>query len=501
MAATLLLRADAGPEVGAGHAARCFALAEAWMESGGQAVVALAPRLTALERWAAEAGCRLEPVSADAGSGADAATLLALAEHHAAAWVAVDGYRFAADYHERLAASGAQVLWIDDCAPLPRYVSALVLNQNAYAAPGMYPRIAPGTRLLLGPRYALLRGAVRRRLGLRRRIAPRARRVLITAGAADPAGLIPRALAALARIENAGEYEVVVASGVHVEATVAAAARSSLGRLEVLGGFAEPAGWMAWADLALCAAGTTALECCALGLPALLVAVADNQRAVAAPLAAVGAAVDLGWHEGLGEAALGREIVALAADPARRRSLSRRGRRLVDGAGAERVVMALLNRRLRLRTAGPGDRRRTWEWANDVTVRAASFSTAPIGWREHCAWFEARLADPAAHLFIAVDRDDRPVGIVRFAVGGASAVVSIAVDAEHRGRGFGPEMLSLGCERLFAARSGVERVEAWIREGNVHSLRAFRRAGFVPAGGGAVSGVPARRLVLEHARR
>ncbi len=50
------------------------------------------------------------------------------------------------------------MLFIDEqLGHAAHYSADLVLNQNAFADEGLYPRRDASTRLLLGPRFALLR--------------------------------------------------------------------------------------------------------------------------------------------------------------------------------------------------------------------------------------------------------------------------------------------------------------------------------------------------------
>jgi spore coat polysaccharide biosynthesis predicted glycosyltransferase SpsG len=76
-------------------------------------------------------------------------------------------------------------------------------------------------------------------------------------------------------------------------------------------------------------------------VPALTISVAPNQRPIAESLSRAGVARDLGWHTDVTEETLGRAVGELARDRAARTRLSEAGRRLIDGAGAERVVRRL----------------------------------------------------------------------------------------------------------------------------------------------------------------
>jgi len=98
---------------------------------------------------------------------------------------------------------------------------------------------------------------------------------------------------------------------------------------------------MAEADLAVSAAGTTALELAFLGVPSVLVSVASNQRPTAEALAERGASVDLGDRRGVGAEALRSTVLRLLASPETRRSMRSRGREILDGRGVERVAEAL----------------------------------------------------------------------------------------------------------------------------------------------------------------
>jgi UDP-2,4-diacetamido-2,4,6-trideoxy-beta-L-altropyranose hydrolase len=75
-----------------------------------------------------------------------------------------------------------------------------------------------------------------------------------------------------------------------------------------------------------------------MGLPAMVVVLADNQVGVAASVASHGAGLDLGPSSRVGRERLAAAIAELSADPSRRAAMARAGQVLVDGHGAARVV-------------------------------------------------------------------------------------------------------------------------------------------------------------------
>lgn len=324
----LLARADAGPSIGFGHVGRVSALLDAWVELGGRAAVVG-------EGIGGRGRERLEALGVEVVSGGDD-TFEARAPHARA--LALDGYQFRPEQHARWRGL-KPLLAVDDLAAFPM-VADVVLNQNLDYPAERYT-CGPETRLLVGSAYALLRREFRH-------AAPKVeatRRVLVTFGGADPAGLSAAVAEALLEATPAEvSVDVVVGGSVSPairQAVTALAAANE--RVRAHHDVADMAGLMVGATAAVAAAGTTTWELMACGVPAALVAVADNQRPVLEGVANNAAGVVLGWHEDLDAAGIAESVAALVADEARRRELAARGRALVDGRGALRVIDALLD--------------------------------------------------------------------------------------------------------------------------------------------------------------
>jgi len=477
----LLVRADAAVTSGTGHVMRCLALAQAWQHAGGDVIFAMAQSTVAIQERLRSETVKVVAIHGVPGSAEDMQQTIDAALFHKAEWLVVDGYHFDAHYVSELQ-NVLSLLVIDDNGELESYSSELVLNQNVHARAEMYAKRAPSTRLLLGPRYALLRNEFTAYRNWARKVPERGTRILLTMGGSDPKDLTPRILSALAdlSIDNL-QIRVVVGGSAENRSGVAEKAERFPGRVEVMSNVANMAESMVWADLAIAGAGTTGWEMGLLGVPAILVVVAENQRFIAQHLARIGAAVNAGPAESLDCSFLAQITAELLGSGDRRLEMSQSARQLVDGLGSDRVRAALLDRELSLRLVRESDCRLLFAWADDPVARAASFHSAAISWENHSRWFAERLQDPQSVIYIGENAADEPVGLVRFQIKGESALLSVNVAPEFRGQGWGKELIAFSTRALVRAYS-VRRVNAFVKPDNQASVRLFEASGFRRAG-------------------
>lgn len=135
---------------------------------------------------------------------------------------------------------------------------------------------------------------------------------------------------------------------------------------------------------------------------------------------------------------------------------------------------------IRLRAAGPDDARYVWTLNNHPSVRAQSIHTGEIPWETHVKWYEDRLRRAGSRLFVALD-GQTPVGVVRWDIADGEAVISIAVDAAHRGRGVGKRAIAIATGQALT-QPGVRVAVALIRPDNIASQRAFVDNQFIQTG-------------------
>jgi UDP-2,4-diacetamido-2,4,6-trideoxy-beta-L-altropyranose hydrolase len=339
----LLIRCDASIPVGTGHVMRCLALAEAWQDAGGQATFAMAKTTPAIEeRLLAEKITMLHLVQVP-GSAKDGEQTCQLARQISTDWVVVDGYAFGADYQASLHEAGLRVLVVDDHGRAGRYLAEIVLNQNPQAREDLYLNRKPSTQLLLGLEYALLRREFANWRQWTRDTPPTARNLLVMMGGTDPENVTQRVLDALA---CEADFDIqVVAGGSNPHLTeLRESVRKSRACVRLVENTGKIAELMAWADIAVSAAGTTAWEMCFMGLPALLIVLADNQEPIARALDDAGAGLSLGQAATLRTEGIRDQLRRIAASHEIMLKMSTRGRALVDGRGAERIVAAMVGR-------------------------------------------------------------------------------------------------------------------------------------------------------------
>ena len=95
---------------------------------------------------------------------------------------------------------------------------------------------------------------------------------------------------------------------------------------------------MAWADLAVVAGGSTNWELAFMGLPSIIITVADNQSAIARQLGKMEITLSLGWYQQLTINKLKTAISELLCEPKQRQHMSEKGIQLVDGLETQRVI-------------------------------------------------------------------------------------------------------------------------------------------------------------------
>lgn len=329
----VMLRADAGVTQGTGHVMRLLTLSEALHEAGHEAVLASAEIDIP---WLADAVAASGMTVVDAGRDRLDLDLVSRVRPD---WVVVDSYQIRPAEISDAAAVTPLLLMADG---LTRGARATVfLDQNLGAEDRPLPDAGDGEQLR-GSRYALVRSAFTGRVpAAPERLRHDPPHVVVVLGGTDADDRTLEIARACTRMGVSARFTFVAQTRQHD--AIRALAGSAVWR--VLPPTPELPALLAAADAVISAAGTTAWDVCTLGIPALLLAVVDNQReslraakgaGVAGGADLVDAELDAEWFDD----ALG----SLLNDGELRADLVGACREHFDGQGARRVTAALADR-------------------------------------------------------------------------------------------------------------------------------------------------------------
>jgi len=474
-------RTDASAQLGAGHLMRCLTLAQALHAAGAQCEFISRPLPDSLAALVASGGHGLKTIPAHLPAADDAAATVAALDGTRVDWLVVDNYGLDATWEHVMRAFARHILAIDDLADRTHDCD-LLLDQNLYydMETRYRGKLPEHCRTLFGPHYALLRaefGAARAEASPR---TGEVHQVLIFFGGMDDADCTSGALEAVEKALPAGTgVDVVIGAEHRRRAHIAEFCGSRGFQLHVQ--TARMASLMVKADLALGAGGSATWERCCLGLPALVVVVADNQRTLVRDGARAGL-LYAPEFEDFSSASFERHLNTILDDGPALRTMSERCLAAVDGRGARRVVRALGISPVTMRQAVAEDAHHLFEWRNNLAIRQVSRNTAPIDWEAHVAWLNNVLANPDRPLLIG-EQSGEAVGVVRFDIERDTAEISIYKVPRNSRSGAGSDLLAAAEQWLRERRPAVRGVVAEVLGDNPASHGLFRAAGYVSQAG------------------
>ncbi len=500
MALQVIFRTDASRIIGTGHVMRCLTLAGALAKIGADVLFICREHEGHLCDLIEEQGFVVHRLPAPAsGFRAEADPIHAAwlgaswegdAEQTGAGiktpdvkpdWLVVDHYALDHRWESALRPLVGHIFAIDDLADRIHDCD-LLLDQNLFA--DMQTRYAgkvpEDCRLLLGPDYALLQPVYAE---LHDRIPPREgpiHRILISFGGADRDNLTGRVLAAFLSLSRPDIDVDVVIPGTSPYGPEIQDQAAGHANIHLHSNLPSLAPLMARADLAIGAAGTTSWERLCLGLPALVVTLAENQRPIADGLHRQGLVHWLGHKEGVSEQSIRQALTELIEEDIDE-EWSLRCRAAVDGRGVDRtgaVLTITAETPLRVRHARLSDETLLLTWANDSKTRQNSFSPDPISAETHRRWFRSRLRDlDDCRLYVVETEEGIPVGQVRFEKNNQKWEIDYSLAPHFRGRGLGRFLLETALLKLCSEMSGAV-VVGRVKKSNLPSCRVFKSLDF-----------------------
>jgi spore coat polysaccharide biosynthesis predicted glycosyltransferase SpsG len=253
-----------------------------------------------------------------------------------ASCVVVNGSTVTTEYLEALNATGTRVISIDSEAGI-HFPSKIVVNP--YLTPNAKPyKYDHGTQLLLGQKYALVRGIFRRQRTIRATEQPGPFRAMVCFGDDDHAEQSLLRTKQLLEMPKVDKVSIVTRSHNSMYDELKEFAASSRGKVEIITEVKELMTRLVRVHFALTSGDTWAMELCCVGIPQLMMPTTTTHLMNAKRLDEAGAGTLLGAAEDISFDSLQEAVSLVLDDPMERMGMNRCGRRLIDGRGGDRIV-------------------------------------------------------------------------------------------------------------------------------------------------------------------
>lgn len=459
----IVFRVDASAPMGIGHLMRCLTLAEALRARGAQ--IRFVSRehtgnlIALLQQKAMPVTSLPAPAINDTASAEDYAAWLGVTQAEDAEqsiealngekpdWLVVDHYGLDIEWEQRLRPHVRKLMVIDDLAN--RHHDCDVLLDQNYSVDGeqRYAGLVPDAcMLLVGPRYALLRpeyAAYRKTRPFRD---GQVRKILVFMGGSDPHNMTGMTLEALSHPDlKFVEVDVVVGANNPHRKSIE---QQVLNRPHTVLHEPRPhlADLMSQADLAIGAGGATSWERMCMGLPAVVVSIAQNQLPATEALKNAQLIHYAGHYSSIKPNQLTELLQNLCSDTAALTKLGIRNQLQVDGLGALRLAEVLHpgdTKEIRLRPAYENDALLYYSWLNSGSESRNSIEPRLTSWENFQTWFNSILKDSNSPMFV-FEIAGLPLGQIRFENKIDEANIEYTLDRIIQGRDWDHQLVRLG---------------------------------------------------------
>lgn len=364
-------------------------------------------------------------------------------------------------------ALSCKIVAIDDL--VRPHTANLIIDQTLSRKAIEYDQMAHS---LCGQDYALLSGSFcfHHERALDQSTCSTPFKVLVSFGAIDEHNFTLRALEQLSKLDI--DITVLLSTRSPHYAAIANFAKRHQ-RVTHISFTTQMAELMLQHDIAIGAPGTTSWERACLGLPSIIIPIADNQLTMCEKLS------ELGVVYALKPSDLSQLGLSIKRMEAQWQTVRRKGLAICDGLGAYRSALAIHQQLLgsspnvQLRRATKADARLVYEWQQHPETRRYALNSETPSWTEHSAWFTKKLEKFHDYFYIA-EQSNKAVGVVRLdRQTSFQYLISIYVAPSHYGQGIGSQMLTainMIHPHIF--------IEAVVLEDNKASQRLFEKAGY-----------------------
>jgi UDP-2,4-diacetamido-2,4,6-trideoxy-beta-L-altropyranose hydrolase len=484
----IVIRTDASHFIGIGHVMRCLTLAQQLREKGGSVSFACRPQVGDLIDYILKYKfevIRLQPVVSSEKFNYcikdyinwlqrsiqdDALDFLACARDFDI--VITDHYAIGKKWQSIVRdATGCKIVAIDDLKR--EHEADLLIDQtfgrNAAAYSTVKTALTGSLYAIVQPMFANVRENAYDRLSMQ---SPT--RVLVSMGGVDGDNVT---LSVVKHLSTKSDLAITVTLSPRAPHYKSVASFCSKNSNIVHVDFVEDmASTMINNDIAIGAPGATSWERACLGLPSIMIPIAENQIEIARIFQEKNASVILNLSQL--DTELSNAIDKIESDwhNYRLANLS-----ICDGLGVYRVVAEIeqlfkpQSNWFRLVPATKLQIDLVFQWQIDPRTRKYALNSNPPLWDEHVQWMENKIAKVEDYFYIIIDvNTEKNVGVVRLdRISRGNYLVSIFVDPEHYGKGVAQNSLVM-VDKIHPHIS----IHATVLGDNSVSQRLFEKAGY-----------------------
>lgn len=339
--ANVVFRVDATKNIGLGHLMRCYALAEELVKNKKTCYFISNIDSAKIVEKITKSKITLEKISNSPNANQDLNYLIDFSRNNNIDWIVTDHYEINSEYIKTIKDNGFNVLSIDDTAQT-YYAPDIVVNQNIGSEKLKF-RSDKNTRLLLGPKYVMIRDELLKRE--KKRYHEDVKTILVTLGGMAYDTLTIQILRLLKEIIDDSVQIIVVIGPLN---RVKSDLKSEMNRLSdsnfrfvfsprtMLDLYLE-------SDIAISAGGSSCYELSYFGIPNIIITIASNQLNIAKELDKENVSIYLGRNEDFSPNRFKENILKIIDDKSLRKKMVENGKRLVDGNGKKRIVDVMNN--------------------------------------------------------------------------------------------------------------------------------------------------------------
>lgn len=489
----VVIRADASRYIGSGHVMRCLSLANELRRQGHVVSFASRPQQGDLVEFIRNKGFdvnelvtpdfwKIPQSSSDYSAWLqvtwleDAKSLIEQVDN--IDLLIVDHYGLGIDWEVFVKNSlSCKVFAVDDL--VRKHQADLILDQTLLREAQEYKEINPNGIVLAGCDFALINPnfTTYRTKALLTDALPSEIKMLISMGGVDHPNATLQTLEALSKNPyNRPVVTVLLSPKAPNYKSVKDFSRQHSSWVTHIDFVENMAELMLAHHVAIGAPGGTSWERACLGVPSIVVPLANNQQTVCANLVKVGAAIRVGLSEIRSDLLPAYQTMIDEWLAMRSSNLS-----LCDGFGLLRIVQcvnALGNNSLKLitlRSATQSDIKQVFEWQVLPETRKYALTPELPTWEGHQKWMHAKLQSRHDYFYI-IERlsDNKSIGVLRLdRMSEDKYVLSIFVDPQYFGQGYAKKSLAY----LDLIHPNIT-IQATVLEENVASQRLFSVANY-----------------------